>query len=451
MLYLSVLRTNFAIFSISIFSMLLTACGSGDSSPDEIDNNDTLSCAEENTEFVNTNYATVNAWDGGKLYDTWWLTSSNYTEPAENHPLWANQTTNTLSGSDTWRCSECHGWDYKGDQGAYSSGPHYTGFSGLAAATNKSPIDVFCSIKDGSSINPLHQFGTTDTVVVLDDFDVLKLTKFILETGENGLADSDVFIVPGTNIAAGNFDIGEPLYNDKAGCSACHGISGDQSAGNTTLDELARNNPWEALHKIRYGHPGTNMPSYIDDSLANELTVAEIRNVLAYLQIMPLECATLDTSHGSITLQLYRRISPITVENFLTYVNESFYDGTIFHRVIDGFMIQGGGFTTDYVQKPTHDPITNEANNGLSNIRGTIAMARTSDPHSATAQFFINVENNLDLNYSAPTTSGWGYAVFGKVRSGMDVVDTIRQVQTDASDVPLQQVVINSASTTQCM
>jgi cyclophilin family peptidyl-prolyl cis-trans isomerase len=231
----------------------------------------------------------------------------------------------------------------------------------------------------------------------------------------------------------------------------CHGVNGDQNSGTTTLDELARSNPTKALHKIRYGHSGADMPAYIDDSLANELTVVEIRDVLTYLQILPLECANLDTNLGSITLQLYRRMAPITVENFLTYVNESFYDGTIFHRVIDGFMIQGGGFTTDYVQKPTHDPITNEANNGLSNLRGTIAMARTSDPQSATAQFFINVVDNLSLNYTEPTTTGWGYAVFGKVRTGMDVVDTIRQVQTDASDVPLQQVVINSAYTTQCM
>jgi len=170
----------------------------------------------------------------------------------------------------------------------------------------------------------------------------------------------------------------------------------------------------------------------------------------------PSECVDINTTYGKITIELNRDEAPITVENFLTYVNEDFYDGTIFHRVIDDFMIQGGGFTTDYTQKATHDPITNEADNGLSNVRGTIAMARTSDPHSATAQFFINVVDNLFLNYSAPTTTGWGYAVFGKVRSGMDVVDTIRQLQTSAggpflSDVPLQQVVIDSAYTIQCM
>jgi len=123
--------------------------------------------------------------------------------------------------------------------------------------------------------------------------------------------------------------------------------------------------------------------------------------------------------------------APKTVNNFLTYVREGFYNGTIFHRVIDDFMIQGGGFTTGFQQKPTHAPVPNEADNGLKNLRGTIAMARTADPQSATAQFFINVKDNSALDYRASTPQGWGYAVFGKVVEGMDTVDKIRMDTVD--------------------
>ena len=153
--------------------------------------------------------------------------------------------------------------------------------------------------------------------------------------------------------------------------------------------------------------------------------------------------------HGTITLELDHDKAPTTVDNFLAYVNNGHYDGTIFHRVIDGFMIQGGGFTEDMSQKPTLDPIDNEANNGLRNDCYTIAMARTSDPHSASAQFFINVGDNDFLNHTAPSRQGWGYAVFGRVIEGTDVVDAIRQVKTGRSgfhdDVPKEPVVIESA------
>jgi len=144
--------------------------------------------------------------------------------------------------------------------------------------------------------------------------------------------------------------------------------------------------------------------------------------------------------HGVITLELDAEKAPKSAENFLNYVRKGHYDKTIFHRVIDGFMIQGGGFEPGMTQKPTDDPITNEANNGLKNNRYTIAMARTSDPHSATAQFFINVADNDFLNHTAPSMQGWGYAVFGKVVAGTEVVDAIRQVKTGKrgfhSDVP---------------
>jgi len=155
----------------------------------------------------------------------------------------------------------------------------------------------------------------------------------------------------------------------------------------------------------------------------------------------------LTTNHGAITLELDVEKAPKSVEKFVSYVKSGHYDGTIFHRVIDGFMIQGGGFEPDMKQKSTLDPIDNEAENGLKNDRYTIAMARTSDPHSATAQFFINVGDNEFLNY--PGSDGWGYAVFGKVSQGEDVVDAIRAVKTGRksmfSDVPVETVVIEKA------
>ena len=158
----------------------------------------------------------------------------------------------------------------------------------------------------------------------------------------------------------------------------------------------------------------------------------------------------MDTSLGSITAELYEDKAPITVANFVSYAKAGFYAGTIFHRVIDGFMIQGGGFTKDMNQKPTSAPVKNEADNGLKNDRGTIAMARTMDPHSATAQFFINLVDNDFLNHTAPTMQGWGYCVFGKVVDGMDVVDKIGKTKTGSrppyDDVPLDSVLINEAS-----
>ena len=152
---------------------------------------------------------------------------------------------------------------------------------------------------------------------------------------------------------------------------------------------------------------------------------------------------------GVITLELDADKAPKSVENFLAYVNKGHYDKTIFHRVIDGFMIQGGGFEPGMEQKSSDSPIQNEANNGLKNDCYTVAMARTSDPHSATAQFFINVADNGFLNHTAPSMQGWGYAVFGKVVEGTDVVDKIRQVKTGKrgfhSDVPKEDVVIEKA------
>ena len=157
----------------------------------------------------------------------------------------------------------------------------------------------------------------------------------------------------------------------------------------------------------------------------------------------------LTTNHGVITLELDSEKAPKSAANFLAYVESGHYDGTIFHRVINGFMIQGGGMGVGMKEKDTLEPVENEATNGLKNERGTVAMARTSDPHSATAQFFINVADNDFLNHKSPSGQGWGYCVFGKVVEGMDVVDKIKNVKTGNKgfhqDVPVEDVIIEKA------
>lgn len=159
---------------------------------------------------------------------------------------------------------------------------------------------------------------------------------------------------------------------------------------------------------------------------------------------------TLHTNFGDISLTLFADKAPKTVENFLSYAKDGFYDNTIFHRVIDGFMIQGGGMAPGMEEKETKAPIANEANNGVANSKGTIAMARTNDPHSATAQFFINVSDNSFLNFRSESMDGWGYCAFGEVTDGMDVVEKIKGVKTGNygyhQDVPVEDVVITSVT-----
>ncbi len=159
------------------------------------------------------------------------------------------------------------------------------------------------------------------------------------------------------------------------------------------------------------------------------------------------------TTFGEIKLELDADKAPQTVANFISYAKDGFYNGTIFHRVIDNFMVQGGGFDTEMVQKPTGDPIENEADNGLKNDFGTIAMARTMDPHSATAQFFINVKDNDFLNHSGKNMQGWGYTVFGRVTEGEEVLNKIRAVDTTSraghQDVPVDPVIIESVEVTE--
>ena len=172
-------------------------------------------------------------------------------------------------------------------------------------------------------------------------------------------------------------------------------------------------------------------------------TVFAADNVVANPRVV------LDTSQGKITLELLRKDAPLSVANFIDYAKSGFYNGTVFHRVIPNFMIQGGGFTTDLEQKNTHGTLKNEANNGLRNLRGTVAMARRAEPDSATAQFFINLTENNFLDHQNETNAGWGYAVFARVTDGMEVVDKIAATATTVvgpmSDVPTQAIVIKSA------
>lgn len=184
-------------------------------------------------------------------------------------------------------------------------------------------------------------------------------------------------------------------------------------------------------------------------SVAIAASIMPLLSTTAHAKGIESNMVKLKTNYGDITIELDAEKAPATVANFLQYVEDGFYNNTIFHRVINKFMVQGGGFEPGMKQKPTKDPVKNEADNGLKNEKYTLAMARTNDPHSATAQFFINVENNEFLNHKSPTPAGWGYCVFGKVVEGTEVVDKIKAVATGRSgfhqDVPVEDVVIQSA------
>lgn len=180
--------------------------------------------------------------------------------------------------------------------------------------------------------------------------------------------------------------------------------------------------------------------------MLNRLFVSACLLMLSFGAYAQAPIVELKTSQGVIVLELNSEKAPNTVANFLQYVKDGHYNGTIFHRVISGFMIQGGGMDKSLNEKQTREPIKNEADNGLANNIGTIAMARTSDPHSASSQFFINVANNTFLNHTDKSQRGWGYAVFGKVVKGMDIVQRISTMPTDGGDVPLQSIVIESAT-----
>ena len=184
--------------------------------------------------------------------------------------------------------------------------------------------------------------------------------------------------------------------------------------------------------------------TYTEKKASTKQTKTKATNMTAPITV------EMKTNHGTIVLELDAEKAPATVENFVQYAKDDFFNGTIFHRVIKGFMIQGGGFEPGMTQKETRENIKNEADNGLENELGTIAMARTPDPHSASSQFFINAKNNSFLNYSSSTANGWGYCVFGKVTSGMDIVEKIENVATGSGsghqDVPVEDVIIESVT-----
>ena len=178
--------------------------------------------------------------------------------------------------------------------------------------------------------------------------------------------------------------------------------------------------------------------------LSKYLRLTALLLIVGSSSTMAQPTAEIQTNQGLIVVDLNSEKAPNTVANFIRYAKEGHYVGTIFHRVIAGFMIQGGGLDSNFEPKPTHEPIKNEADNGLTNATGTIAMARTSDPHSASDQFFINVNNNASLNFSERSNTGWGYTVFGRVVKGMDVVQRIALMPTDGGDAPFQNIVIES-------
>lgn len=257
-------------------------------------------CAVNNQNFVNNNYNQASEINGGKLYDNWAVTR-NTTTPTSNHPLWITRssTINTRTGAETWRCKECHGWDYKGVDGAYGdrTNSHYTGFQGILGTRNRSAVDLFCAIRDGegvktngATLDSRHAFNTTN----LSDFDILDIVRFIREPDVidgNGMVNMSSFISDTSRLALGDRNLGRSVYETKANCDACHGLEGNLSMGTTTLGALSSSNPWEVLHKIRYGHPGSSpvMPAFIEDGLRgtyNELTDADMKNVLAHSQTL---------------------------------------------------------------------------------------------------------------------------------------------------------------------
>ncbi len=212
--------------------------------------------------------------DGGQLFDKWWVVSSGASEPVVDNPLWASQNTNTGSGSGTWRCKECHGWDYKGAEGAYGSGSHYTGFIGLQDATTMSLSELLDSLKGKANVN--HDFSG-----IINDQSLTLLAKFI---GGGGVTDISMYIDSTTKLAiGGDLANGNTLF--KANCAMCHGVDGTAIpfGPEEFVGTIAKDNPWEFIHKVRFGQPGSFMPAYIE----NDWTIQEIVDVLTFSQTLP--------------------------------------------------------------------------------------------------------------------------------------------------------------------
>ncbi|WP_455210916.1 c-type cytochrome [Kaarinaea lacus] len=279
------------LYVLMLLTVLIQACGSSgdDGGSGDPGGGETSSCLTDYSTTVNDNYPTADITEGGKLYDKWWVTAG-VSEPVGDHPMWedrAANTQNTTADSGTWRCKECHGWDYKGENGAYASGSHYTGFKGIDGAKNKQAATVFCAIWAGAGLgagtDERHSFNTTTTGLSIDN--VVAITRFITARGTDGLVDVDDYIDPvSKDIQGGNPTAGRTVFEASNGCRACHGDTGEDQMGGHQLGELASSNPWEVLHKVRYGQPGASMYSYIDDP---RLTVQQLKDVLAYAQTLP--------------------------------------------------------------------------------------------------------------------------------------------------------------------
>ena len=241
--------------------------------------NDT--CMANYATFVSNGVALANPIRGGRFYDKWW-TEAGSAAPTEDHPIWSQQSTNTRTGADTWRCKECHGWDYKGADGVYgdTTNSHYTGFPGVLPAQADPVLDVFCAIRSGTGLNTQgHNFAS-----VLTDANILDLASFITSPS-TGLVETNTYINFTTGASLGDSVAGETLYTSVNGCSAsnCHGVDG--AAQHEPLGALSDDNPWEVLHKIRFGHPGAIMPAYADPSNSATLSLDEMSDVIRYAQV----------------------------------------------------------------------------------------------------------------------------------------------------------------------
>jgi beta-lactam-binding protein with PASTA domain/mono/diheme cytochrome c family protein len=243
----------------------------------------TTACVRDFTSLV-AQINLASATRGGRLYDNWW-TEAGSTAPVVDHPLWDTRDQpdiNTRAGSDTWRCKECHGWDYKGVDGVFgdTANSHYTGFPGVMAARDKQPIDVFCAIHSGDGIDSNHNFSNA-----LSNISIMHLTKFLITTDSDGLVDTSTVIDP-SGVSLGSNTTGQTLYLSQIGCSSsnCHGLDG--TAQHQPLGTLSKENPWQVLHKIRYGQPGAIMPAYADPNSTVQFSLAQIADVIAYTQTL---------------------------------------------------------------------------------------------------------------------------------------------------------------------
>ena len=288
----SILLRKFVLilFLIGFLTIVLSGCGGSDDpgpAPVTDPNNDpnkptgSTACLSDFASLA-AQVELASAVRGGRLYDKWGEEAGS-TQPTTDHPLWDSRdqpTININTGADTWRCKECHGWDYKGVDGVYGAmtSSHYTGFPGVNSAQNKEPIDVFCAIHSGTGIDANHNFSAE-----ISNINILHLTRFLVSTDNDGLIDSST-VINANGSTAGSSATGQTLYEGQNGCSSsnCHGMDG--TGQHEPLGELSNDNPWEVLHKIRFGNPGAIMPAYADANSSVQLTLMQMADVIAYTQ-----------------------------------------------------------------------------------------------------------------------------------------------------------------------